>query len=156
MITDILHSHVGDLNIWSNTDLFFFFSFLPNVLTSHKWPVFPGNTFSPFHPFYWVETFGTFFFFFFFEKEDIYSVRLSHLLNSCLTKCEGFSGSCKHDAKCLMCTHVALGYQYGTGSMCEMKRGMRSLHHRLPVTFSQSVSRLVAFFFLLFFCRTMI
>lgn len=31
----------------------------------------------------------------------------------------------------------------------KMKRGMRSLLHHLQVTFSQSVSRLVAYFFFL-------
>lgn len=47
--------------------------------------------------------------------------------------------------------HVRCSEYQQNELISKMKRGMRSLHHHLQVTFSQSVSCLVAYF-----CRTMI
>lgn len=68
MISDILHSHVGNFNIWSNTDNFAF----PIVITLQWLPSTQLCLVGMVSVFFCVESFGTI-------KEDIYCVTSSFI-----------------------------------------------------------------------------
>lgn len=144
MINDILHSHVGDFNIWSTTENFAFYDYNlseVSIYTSVNYASHP-HCFSLFPR---VESFGTYMIF---EGRHLLC---DWLIYYCFpSQSVKASRSRKHGDE-MFDVHVRRSEYQQNELIGKMKRGMRSLHHHLQVTFSQSVSRLVAYF-----CRTMI